>query len=157
MKLLPLTLICLALAACSKPSVKEYFCEAYVPEGQSRYYKQQVVQLSNESFCLLGVIDLPVCAKHNQSTFTPWRTLNNKMEVREAIQVKLGKDLAVMDIDQETRPTGAAQASPEPMNLAMHYEFQRRAGMLTLTSKETTEPQDFACKPWTKRAWWQIY
>jgi len=157
LKLLHAICILGLLSACTEEPLKEFFCEAYPQEGESLLYKQQIVQLGNDSMCLLGATDAPLCGIQNQNATTPWHSQDSKTELRETLNVKMGKDLATMEIDQESRLTDKTQANIETIHVSMLYEFQRRAGTLILTVGEGHPPTVYACKPWTKRAWWKIY
>ena len=148
--------VCL-LSACTEAPLKEYFCEAYPQEGESLIYKQQIVQLGNDSMCLLGATDLHLCGIHNQNATTPWHLQDSQTEFRETLNVKLNKDWATMAIDQESRLADKAQGNTETTHVYMLYEFQKRAGTLNLTIGQGNQPTVYTCKPWTKRAWWHIY
>lgn len=147
----------LAIGACSEPTTKEYFCETYLQQGQSQFYKQQIVQLNNQSICLLDNVDTPVCGKFNQVILTPWRSLDSKRQVRETIEAKSSKDMVSIDINQETKSIETGQPPQDSKQMSTHYEFQKKSASLTMTTDEIAEPTVFSCKPWAKRAWWQVY
>lgn len=145
------------LIACTEAPIKEYFCEAYPREGESQFYLQQIVQIKNDELCVLGSNDQAVCAVANQDTSTPWRAQGTQTQVREHTKLQLSKDTMSMDIEQESRSVDAAQSGSPADVVSIHYEFQKRAGTLTQSTPEAAQPTVYACKPWAKRAWWQVY
>lgn len=145
------------LMACTEAPIKEYFCETSPREGESQFYQQQIFQVQNDGFCVLGSSNQPVCAVANQSTSTPWRLQDADTQVREITKLKISKDTLSMDVEQESRTTQAAPAENQSNVVSVHYEFQKRTGTLTQSTQEASPITVYACKPWTKRAWWQIY
>lgn len=145
------------LIACTEPPIKEYFCEAYVREGESQFYQQQIVQMKNEELCVLGRSDQPVCAFANQDTSTPWRAQGTRTQTREITRLKLNKNTMSMDIEQESRSADEAQPVNPTAVVSIHYEFQKTAGTLIQSTQGAAQPTVYACKPWAKRAWWQVY
>ena len=150
-------MLLVGLTACTEAPIKEYFCEAYPQEGESRLYKQQIVQLKNDGFCVLGNNNEPLCALTTQYTTTPWRLEDGGAQVREVTKLKVSKDAMKMDVEKEWRTTEAVQTENQSTHVSMRYEFQKREGTLTLSNQEATAATVYACKPWAKRAWWQVY
>lgn len=145
------------LVACTQAPVNDYFCEAYSQESGAQFYKQQIVQLKNDRFCIWGRHDAPLCVEPNQDTSTPWRAQGKHTQVREWAKLKAAKDTWVMEVEQASRSADDAQNTNETTRSTMRYEFHQKNTTLTWTTDETTPPTVYTCKPWVKRAWWQIY
>lgn len=146
-----------SLSACGEKTAQEYFCETSPEQAAAQAYRQQIVILTKDSFCLQGNADLLQCAKPNQAQVSPWQTQDTQSQRREIIKVKMSKDVVLLDLQKETRTAPIAQTPAETTTTNARYEFQKKDKTLIVTSQENEMPVVFTCKPWVKRAWWQIY
>ncbi|MEY4676095.1 MAG: hypothetical protein RLZZ470_602 [Pseudomonadota bacterium] len=147
----------LQLSACSDQPLQELFCETNAQQGQARVYKQQIVTLSPDSLCLLSNQDVLRCASSQESTQSAWSVRDDQTQTRELTSVKMGKDVVLMQVQEEIQTASNSQAPPETAHQLITYEFHKKNQTLTVTAHDDTSPVVFVCKPWVRRAWWQLY
>jgi hypothetical protein len=156
-KRLSFVVLVFAGTACTQAPVKEFFCESTDPKGGIHFYKQQVVQLSNQQMCVLWPMDTPVCVQANKPLKTAWQD-NPELQTKhqETLELRLSKESAVLQISQSQQSINATSANEIPVSPLVRFEFKKRAEVLMVyTSAVDKDAREFACQPWAKRAWWQ--
>ena len=148
-----------SLTACNPPKGQEFFCESYAQDSMTHVYKQQIIRLTEQEFCVIWPVDSSQCGTPNQPTMTQWLDLKEaSVQVRGHLQTTLAVNQASLDILPFVRKIGDASNGVAVPTEQMHFVFRPSDAVLQLTEGNSdNQTMEFVCKPWVKQKWWAIY
>ena len=148
-----------SVTACTPQKGQEFFCESYLQDSMTNVYKQQIIRLTEQEFCVIWPVDSSQCGTPNQPTMTQWLDLKEaSTQVRGHLQTSLAVNQASLDILPFVRKIGDASNGVAVPTEQMHFVFRPSDAVLRLTEGNSDkQTMEFVCKPWVKQKWWAIY
>lgn len=148
-----------SVTACTPQKGQEFFCESYAQDSMTNVYKQQIIRLTEQEFCVIWPIDSSQCATPNQPTMTQWFDVKEASnQVRGHLQTSLAVKQASLDILPFVRKIGDTSNGVAVPTEQMHFVFRPFDAVLQLTEGNSdNQTMEFVCKPWVKQKWWAIY
>ena len=151
--------LCVSVNACTSQKGQEFFCESYAQDSMTNVYKQQIIRLTEQEFCVIWPVDSSQCGTPNQPTMTQWLDLKEaSTQVRGHLQTSLAVNQVSLDILPFVRKIGDASNGVAVPTEQMHFVFRPSDAVLRLTEGNSdNQTMEFVCKPWVKQKWWAIY
>lgn len=148
-----------SVTACTPQKGQEFFCESYAQDSMTNVYKQQIIRLTEQEFCVIWPVDSSQCGTPNQPTMTQWFDVKEaSTQVRGHLQTSLAVNQASLDILPFVRTIGDASNGVALPTEQMHFVFRPSDAILHLTEGNSdNQTMEFVCKPWVKQKWWAIY
>ena len=147
------------LSGCTPQKGQEFFCESYAQESMTNVYKQQIVRLTEQDFCVIWPVDSSQCGTPRQPTMTQWFEAKEATnQVRGHLQASFSLNQAALDILPFVREKGNLTNGEAVPTEQMHFVFRPSDAILQLTTGNSdSQTIEFVCKPWVKQKWWDIY
>jgi len=148
-----------SVTACTPQKGQEFFCESYAQDSMTNVYKQQIIRLTEQEFCVIWPVDSSQCGTADQPTMTQWFDVKEaSTQVRGHLQTSLAVNQASLDILPFVRKIGDASNGVAVPTEQMHFVFRPFDAILQLTEGNSdNQTTEFVCKPWVKQKWWAIY
>ena len=148
-----------SVTACTPQKGQEFFCESYAQDSMTNVYKQQIIRLTEQEFCVIWPVDSFQCGTLTQPTMTQWFDVKEASnQVRGHLQTSLAVNQASLDILPFVRKIGDASNGVAVPSEQMHFVFRPSDAVLQLTQGNSDiQTMEFVCKPWVKQKWWAIY
>ena len=148
-----------SLSACHSPKGQEFFCESYAQESMTNVYKQQIIRLTEQEFCVIWPVDSSQCATPSQPTMTQWLEVKEASnQVRGHLKASFSLNQASLDILPFVREKGSLTDGEPVPSEQLHFVFRPSDAILQLTEGNSdSQTIEFVCKPWVKQKWWAIY
>ena len=148
-----------SVTACTPQKGQEFFCESYAQDSMTNVYKQQIIRLTEQEFCVIWPVDSSQCGTLTQPTMTQWFDVKEASnQVRGHLQTSLAVNQASLDILPFVRKIGDASNGVAVPTEQMHFVFRPSDAVLQLTQGNSdNQTMEFVCKPWVKQKWLAIY
>ena len=147
------------LSACNPQKGQEFFCESYAQESMTNVYKQQIIRLTEQEFCVIWPVDSSQCGQAGKPTITQWFDVKEATkQVRGHLQTSFSLNQASLDILPFVRAKGNLTNGEAVPVEQMHFVFRPSDAILQLTAGNSdNQTIEYVCKPWVKQKWWAIY
>lgn len=147
------------LTACYSQKGQEFFCESYAQESMTNVYKQQIIRLIEQDFCVIWPVDSVICGHVAKPTMTQWFDMKEATkQVRGHLQTSFSLNQATLDILPFVRTKGSLTTGEAVSVEQMHFVFRPSNAILQLTAGNSdNQTIEYVCKPWVKQKWWAIY
>ena len=123
-----------SVTACTPQKGQEFFCESYAQDSMTNVYKQQIIRLTEQEFCVIWPVDSSQCGTTDQPTMTQWFDVKEaSTQVRGHLQTSLAANQASLNILPFVRKIGDASNGVAVPTEQMHFVFRPSDATLQLT------------------------